>query len=102
MTSVGTFDFLSGLKAVSVPGPLVVAVLAILFFGLPTAGAEETGKTFKVALLNPAPPVPRFSKLIRETFRDLGYVEGRNLIYIERWAGGAKSGFIAMRPSWSS
>jgi putative ABC transport system substrate-binding protein len=90
MNSAGTSDFLSGLKAVRLSGPLVVAVLAILFFGLPTVSAEETGKTFKLAFLNPAPPVPRFSELHVKTLRDLGYVEGRNLLFMERWAGGSE------------
>ncbi|MGH8767249.1 MAG: ABC transporter substrate-binding protein [Burkholderiales bacterium] len=90
MNSVGTSDFLSGLKAMSRPGLLVGAVLAVLVSGLPTVRAEETGKTFKVALLSPSAPVPRFSQLHVKTFRDLGYVEGRNLIFMERWAGGSE------------
>ena len=102
MNSAGTSDLLSGLKAVSLPGLLVGVVLGVLFFAFPAVRAEETGKTFKVGFLNPAPPVPRFSRLFLETLRDLGYVEGRNLLFMERWAGEAKSGFIALRPRWSS
>ena len=90
MNSVGTSDFLSGLKAVRLPGLLVGAVLAVLVSWLPTVSAEETGKTFKLAFLNPAPPVPRFSELHVKTLRDLGYVEGRNLFFMERWAGGSE------------
>jgi len=43
-----------------------------------------------VALINPAPQVPHFTHLIRDTFRELGYEPGRNLNYIERWAGGSE------------
>ena len=90
MNSVGTSDFLSGLKAMSLLGLLVGVVLGVLFLGLPTVSAEEKGKTFKLAFLSPSPPVPRFTQLIRETLRDLGYVEGRNLLFMERWAGGSE------------
>jgi len=90
MNSVGTSDVLSGLKAMILPGLLVCVALGFLFFARPSVSTEETGKTFKVGFLNPAPPVPRFSQLFRETLRDLGYVEGRNLLYIERWAGGSE------------
>jgi putative ABC transport system substrate-binding protein len=90
LNSIGTSDFLSGLKVVSLAGPLVGAVLGALFCGLSTVSAEETGKTFKLALLSPSPPVPRFSQLHLKTLRDLGYVEGRNLIYIERSAAGSE------------
>jgi len=74
-------------SAVCLGGPLVGAVLAFLFFALPVASAEETSKTFKVALLTPSPPVPRFSRVHLDALRDLGYVEGRNLVFIERWGG---------------
>jgi len=90
MNSVGTSDFLSGLKAVSLPGLLVGAVLGVLFFALPTVSAEETGKTFKIAFLSPSPPAARWTRVRLETLRELGYVEGRNLLYIERWAGGSE------------
>jgi putative ABC transport system substrate-binding protein len=90
MKSVTTPDFLSGLKAVRLPGLLVSVVLGVLFFALPTVSAEETGKTFKLATLVPSPPVPRFSELHVKTLRDLGYVEGRNLLFMERWASGSE------------
>jgi putative ABC transport system substrate-binding protein len=34
--------------------------------------------------------VPHFTRLIRDTFRELGYEPGRNLNYIERWAGASE------------
>src|SRR5262245_3963345 len=67
----------------------VAAIVAVLLGGLPTTGAEEKGKTFKVGALGPAGRVPRYSELYIKTLRDLGYVEGRNLILVERWAGGS-------------
>ena len=88
MISAGTSDFVSSLKAMSLPGLLVGVVLAVLFFGLPAVSAEETGKTFKLGYLSPTSQVPRYSRLRLETLRELGYVEGRNLLFMERWAGG--------------
>ncbi len=90
MNSAGMSDFLSSLKAVRLSGPLVGVVLGVLFFALPTVSAEETGKTFKLATLAPSPPTPRFSQLHVKTLRDLGYVEGRNLLFMERWASGSE------------
>jgi putative ABC transport system substrate-binding protein len=52
--------------------------------------AEETAKTFKVGLLVPSAPVPHFTQLYVKTLADLGYVQGRNLVYTERWAGGSE------------
>jgi putative ABC transport system substrate-binding protein len=90
MNSAGTSDFLSGLKVVRLRELLVGVVLGVLFFALPSVSAEETGKTFKLATLAPSPPAPRFSQLFRETLRELGYVEGRNLLFMERWASGSE------------
>lgn len=70
-------------------GVLVSAVLAALVSELPMVHAEEAARTFKLALLAPSAPVPRFSHLAVSTLQQLGYVEGRNLLLIERWAGGS-------------
>jgi putative ABC transport system substrate-binding protein len=85
-----TSAVLSGVKIASYRDRLVGAVLAFLFVAPPMVGAEETSKIFKVALLTPSPPVPRFSRVHLDALRDRGYVEGRNLLFIERWAGGSK------------
>jgi putative ABC transport system substrate-binding protein len=69
---------------------LITLALGASVFPLPVAGAEGEKRTPTVALLNPAPPVARFSKLIRNTLRELGYEPGRNIIYLERWAGGSE------------
>ncbi len=85
-----TSDSFSGLKVVRLPRSLVGLVLGVFFFGLPTVSAEETGKTVKLALLAPSPPAQRWTRLHLETLRDLGYIEGRNLLYMERWAAGSE------------
>jgi len=87
--SIETAAFLSGLNAVTLRRPLVGAVLAALL-GFSPVSAEDSGKTFKVGLLEPSTPVPRFTSLRLDALRDLGYVEGRNLLFIQRWAGGSE------------
>ena len=59
------------------------------------AQAQQTGKVYRIALLNPVVPVadqnqaskgfPAISAVFEELLR-LGYVEGRNLL-IERYSG---------------
>jgi putative ABC transport system substrate-binding protein len=58
--------------------------------GAPISSAEDSKPIPKVALLSPAPPVEHYRILIRDVLRGLGYEPGRNLIYIERWAGGSE------------
>src|SRR5262245_21693684 len=56
-----------------------------------TAGAQEAGKIRRVGILNPAQqPAPE--AMARSPFiagmRELGWVEGRNVVYQRRWANG--------------
>jgi putative ABC transport system substrate-binding protein len=69
---------------------LVVAIALDTALRVPAAQAQEVKRTPIVALLNPAPPVPRFTQTIHSTLRDLGYEPGRNITYLERWAGGSE------------
>lgn len=80
----------SGLWVIRAARSLIGLFLVGLFFGLPNASAEDTDRTFKLALLSPSPPFPRFSRLMLDTLAGLGYVEGKNLVFLERWAGGSE------------
>ena len=48
-------DSLPGFKVASLPRPLVGVMLGVLFFALPAARAEETGRTFRLGYLSPSP-----------------------------------------------
>src|SRR5690348_11860261 len=82
--------FLSDRRVARLRAGLAAAIATLFLSGLVRVVAEETGKVFRVAILGPASAVPRYSAINRQAIRDLGYVEGQNLILIERWAGGSK------------
>ena len=84
-------DAFSGREVVRLSWVAVSLVLGALFSALTPLGAEETGKKFKLGTLNPGTPVPRFTQAEMGALRDLGYTEGRNLQFIERWAGGSEA-----------
>ena len=71
-------------------GLLLVVLLGLASLRAVEVYAQEVKRTPTVALLNPAPPVPRFTQIIHATLRELGYEPGRNVTYLERWAGGSE------------
>jgi putative ABC transport system substrate-binding protein len=85
-----TSALLSTVKVVGFRRSLLTAILGVLLLGLSTVCADQTGKTVRLAILAPSPRVPRVIEVDLAALRDLGYVEGRNLIFTERWAGGSE------------
>ena len=66
-------------------------LLAAILLALSPAMADETRKTFKVGAVNPGTSVPRFTQAETEALQALGYSQGDNLTFIERWAGGSEA-----------
>jgi putative ABC transport system substrate-binding protein len=71
---------------------LAVALLALALLAAPLAAdAQAAGKVYRIGVLSPFPssygPGPSF-EAFRQTFRDLGYVDGRNVALEYRWADG--------------
>lgn len=60
----------------------------VLFAAPLTADAQQSGKVYRIGWLQPARLAPRWADGFREGLRDLGYVEGKNLIIEYRWADG--------------
>ena len=73
-------------------GLLIPLALSLLAVALPCA-AQPQGKLWRIGFLSPTPPPPnRASILILEAFRqgmrELGYVEGHNIVMEYRWGEG--------------
>jgi hypothetical protein len=71
------------------PTPLFLAIALIV--GMSSSDAQQPGKVFRIGVLAlpPANTMQHRLGVFRETLRDLGYEEGRNLIVESRFAYGA-------------
>jgi putative tryptophan/tyrosine transport system substrate-binding protein len=69
--------------------PAIFIAVTLATFGAFAHAADALKALPIVALLNPAPPVTRWSELARNTLREVGYEPGRDVIFIERWASGS-------------
>jgi ABC-type uncharacterized transport system substrate-binding protein len=72
--------------------PIGMLVLMIVLLAAPlAAAAQPAGKVSRIGVLSPFSssygPGPSF-EAFRQTFRDLGYVDGRNVRFEYRWADG--------------
>jgi putative ABC transport system substrate-binding protein len=64
-----------------------VAILVVALLIAPLApGAQQPTKVFRIGLLYGSSPLPGTAEAFRQGLRDLGYVEGQNLIIEQRWA----------------
>lgn len=69
----------------------VVVALALLAGPL-AAQAQQPTKVFRVAELNPIPPGPNLEprRVFRQMLRDLGYVQGQNILIEGRYTAGSE------------
>src|SRR5215813_14274668 len=80
--------------------------LAASLLAGPIAAEGQQAKVHRVGVLNQgSPPPPRSGGAFSQALRDLGYVEGRNIVIDRRWAEGNNERFpglvaelIALRP----
>ena len=73
--------------AVSIPA---TAFIAVLIFVVPlTAWTQEAAKVPRVGMLGGSPGP--FVEALRQGLRELGYVEGRNIVVEYRWADGPEN-----------
>src|SRR5450631_3370531 len=67
---------------------------------VPLAGEAEQIKVYRVGILTPGSPSPPGSKPLpggfRMTLRDLGYIEGQNLVFEDLGAEGKNERFPAL------
>src|SRR5688572_30073831 len=66
---------------------LSIAFILSLLTALCTAEAQQPTKVYRVGWLNPGAP-SHTVELVRQRLRELGYIEGQNLIIEHRYAEG--------------
>jgi putative tryptophan/tyrosine transport system substrate-binding protein len=77
-------------------GFLLIAVITFLS-APPGASTQQTGKVYRIAFLGASSPALE-SELVaafRQGLRDLGYIEGRNIVIEYRWAEGRYDRYAA-------
>jgi len=70
---------------------LVYALPALILTTIHLAEAQQAGKIPRIGYLSSASPsatTPEFREAFRQGLRDLGYVEGKNILIEYRWAEG--------------
>jgi putative ABC transport system substrate-binding protein len=67
--------------------------IAWAFLAAPLAEAQKVGKVYRIGFLSPASLASDAAELeeLRRALREIGYVEGQNLIIESRWANGDAS-----------
>ena len=87
------------------PITLVVTLALVILMAPLAVEAQPPTKVYRVgrliAAFAPSQPSP-ILEAFEQTLRDLGYVEGRNVILEYRYAEGSKNASATWRPSWSS
>ena len=65
---------------------LLTIVVALTACGA-RAEAQQTGKVHRIGYLSPGSGPGALTEVFRQGLRDLGYVEGQNLVIEYRWTG---------------
>ena len=77
---------------------ILVALGAGLFSAPLAAGAQPTGKVYRIGFIATAPrnEIEHLIKSLDEGLRELGYVEGRNVVFERRFADGKQERLAAL------
>lgn len=70
--------------------PLAIAAIVLFFVEASTASAQSPGKLYRIGYIQTATPDEQahLTKAFEEGLRELGYVEGRNVVFERRFAWG--------------
>lgn len=76
---------------------IAAAVMALAVLAAPlTATAQPAGKVYRIGYLSPRPGIEAPEELFRQGLRELGYVEGQNLVIEWRFAKGQNAVFPSL------
>ena len=77
-------------------------VLSAVLFALCTAAeAQQPGKIPRIGLSEIGSQRGQASEPFLQGLRDLGYVEGKNIVIEYRYAEGKPNGCLNLQPNWS-
>jgi putative ABC transport system substrate-binding protein len=62
--------------------------VALLLLAAPLAEAQQTGTVRRIGFLRTAAPPESYVDAFRQSLKERGYVEGKNIAFEYRWAGG--------------
>src|SRR5712692_11180729 len=70
-------------------GRALLVILALALLAAPLAAeAQEAGKVWRIGVLRLGSPPDPYVEGLRQGLRELGYVEGQNIVLEQRWAAG--------------
>ncbi|MGH2608993.1 MAG: ABC transporter substrate-binding protein [Tepidiformaceae bacterium] len=62
--------------------------MILLLLAAPSVAEAQTGKVWRIGWLQPVALLPTYADAFRQGLRELGYVEGKNIVIEYRWAEG--------------
>ena len=78
-----------------------ICLLLAVFFLAVLTGAQQANKVHRIGFLSSFDPASEFarSEAIRLRLRELGYIEGQNIVTEYRYSKGRSIHFLSLRPS---
>ena len=73
---------------------MILTLLALTYFS--PAGAQQTGKVYRLGVLSARAAIDPRDEVLRQRLRELGYVEGQNLVIEWRFYEGKSAQEMAM------
>jgi ABC-type uncharacterized transport system substrate-binding protein len=73
-----------------------ISILTAVVTALPVAALAQTNRVPRIGILSPNPPASIYSKAFLQGLRDLGYVEGQNVIVEYRDSAGRSDALSAL------
>ena len=66
---------------------LIASGVLLIAAPLPTE-AQQPGKVYRIGFLRTSAPPDAYIEAFRQGLKELGYIEGKNIAFEYRWAGG--------------
>ena len=80
-------------------GLAVVLSFSLILASLAAEG-QQAGKVYRIGYLSPGTPETSRVEPLRQALRELGWIEGQNIAFESRWAGGRDGSRGEPRTAW--